>query len=554
MKLPYLALLSIIPVTLASCIYDSDVRESEPGTKEAVYASFQIVLPTETTSRADFSYSAGSEDEYNVENGLILIYSQDGQLKTSVAFDSSQWTSGSDNYISNSGIVTVALSDEYTYSDGDKVGVILNVSEGLKSIVAPSGAAPSLSNIGAQQLVNFNMGEVKTFTMTSAPSVSGSTTAITITDIPALDKTKIKSNAVETSEPAATVNVQRVAAKVTVHGYTSSSDVQDAKVTINSWSLDITSKTGYVFQKVSATDDWTKVTQNQNRFYANPLASTGHNRIFWAQDPTYDNATEIDAAYISANFDRASLGTNSTFGPTLTSSAENAQYCLENTFNVANMKKGEATRVIFEATYEPTSLSPSTDKSFYRNTVTNRVYSKSSLEAAMQSAAGEGYTVEITTPQDGGYFGFNTSSSSLGISVKKNSASVTDNNELSAVMSNIATGLSLIGDKALAYYKDGKCYYHTMIRHFTDDELGLSNWTMPDEGYGTNNDDKYLGRYGVVRNHWYDITISGVSGIGEPVLPEITNPNDPADSPSSNGVSVSINILAWAKRSQSAEL
>ncbi len=115
-----------------------------------------------------------------------------------------------------------------------------------------------------------------------------------------------------------------------------------------------------------------------------------------------------------------------------------------------------------------------------------------------------------------------------------------------------------LGD--IAKYDGGVAYYPIRIKHFGDTytpwsatQNGVSaGKTYPD---GTAADDtkehRYLGRYGVVRNNWYDLSVSDIKGVGSPAIPELNgNPDDEFY----NYLSVRINILSWAKRTQVEEL
>lgn len=98
----------------------------------------------------------------------------------------------------------------------------------------------------------------------------------------------------------------------------------------------------------------------------------------------------------------------------------------------------------------------------------------------------------------------------------------------------------------IAYYKGGVAYYPVMIKHFGDD---LTPWDNG-EVYSNNYAD-FLGRYGVLRNNWYTINVTGIKNIGAPEVPEVYGtPDDPNES----WISVSINVLSWAKRSQDVNL
>lgn len=94
----------------------------------------------------------------------------------------------------------------------------------------------------------------------------------------------------------------------------------------------------------------------------------------------------------------------------------------------------------------------------------------------------------------------------------------------------------------IRYYKDGGCYYYAIpIEHFGQE------YKAGDD----KNQSKYQGRYGVVRNNWYQITINSVSGPGEP---EVTPPDDEHVDDEEGYIKCTINVLSWAKRSQSVDL
>lgn len=78
----------------------------------------------------------------------------------------------------------------------------------------------------------------------------------------------------------------------------------------------------------------------------------------------------------------------------------------------------------------------------------------------------------------------------------------------------------------------------------------MTPWTTG-EPYGTKNE-KYLGRYGVLRNNWYELSVNKVTGLGYPDVPEV-KPTDPDDE-NEQYINVAVKILDWAKRSQNVEL
>lgn len=82
------------------------------------------------------------------------------------------------------------------------------------------------------------------------------------------------------------------------------------------------------------------------------------------------------------------------------------------------------------------------------------------------------------------------------------------------------------------FYRKGVMYYRSLIRHFSDTETPWNgaetpqpvNLTYPE----THAESNYLGRYGVVRNHWYHLQINSFRNPGDiRVLP--FNTSDPDD-------------------------
>ena len=86
-------------------------------------------------------------------------------------------------------------------------------------------------------------------------------------------------------------------------------------------------------------------------------------------------------------------------------------------------------------------------------------------------------------------------------------------------------------------------------------QSGGTDKSYPD-GTGTTAEQNYLGRYGMVRNNWYDVEITGFSKLGFPAdpsgqsgNPKFEEPDTPDDS-ISEYISARIHVLSWAKRTQ----
>ena len=116
-------------------------------------------------------------------------------------------------------------------------------------------------------------------------------------------------------------------------------------------------------------------------------------------------------------------------------------------------------------------------------------------------------------------------------------------------------GLAAAQALQIECYDQGLAYYPVNIKHFGDD---LTPWDAADDAEGNvsypNTGGKaeanWLGRYGVLRNNWYQLDVTNVTNIGYSDVPVITDPDDPV----ARYISVKINILSWALRKQSVEL
>ncbi|MCR4810799.1 MAG: Mfa1 fimbrilin C-terminal domain-containing protein [Prevotella sp.] len=131
------------------------------------------------------------------------------------------------------------------------------------------------------------------------------------------------------------------------------------------------------------------------------------------------------------------------------------------------------------------------------------------------------------------------------------------------------------GTTKIYLYVGGATYYSMRISHFGDVE---TPWSAPAEAYNnysliypTNgvssheaNEDKvtysnsrasaWLGRWGIVRNNWYQLTIDKIEGLGSPVPEDYSGEagGTPDDNPEPKYyISAHVHILPWAVRKQS---
>lgn len=104
-----------------------------------------------------------------------------------------------------------------------------------------------------------------------------------------------------------------------------------------------------------------------------------------------------------------------------------------------------------------------------------------------------------------------------------------------------------IDGKVLKFYKNAECYYAVKIRHFDDDQSSKMDYS-----FDVKTQDNGYGRYGVVRNNIYKLTLNTISQPGSPIV-ETPDP-DEKDDVDDVWLSVKTEIMPWLVRVQSVEL
>lgn len=375
------------------------------------------------------------------------------------------------------------------------------------------------------------------------------------------------------SKPGATVHVERGLAKVTV-GSSSTSDYfatagasatgnkyKSDNVRITSWALDVINNysfpvhvtaglKGGLTSKSSQTvpsypEIWSNINGKTDRFVSQLTAAGAFKRVYWGIDPNYSmdlsDLTKCKAQFTLAEANETGVTWNNGSG------SDKPLYCLENTFDIYHMKQGQTTRVLLKATYTPSAVATETDKTFFMIGNSSDIWTVTSLAEQIKSKAEEVLktTTDVTVKLKGNLLEGGTHKLDVtNVEIKSGEDDKTAN-----VVDEINTklGFDLSKGVGIKTYKDGVSYYIARIKHFGDD---FTKWN-PGETYGTDNE-KYLGRYGVLRNNWYDLTINSISGPGYPDVPEV-KPDVPDDE-DTKYINVNVKILDWAKRSQTLDL
>lgn len=583
MKIKHLFGLAVIAAMTASCSSNEDLGTAGPGTgtNEAGvgYATFTINLPSvsgSTTSGARGTRATdagggavvdpGTEDEYKVSKATALIFQKYGADEGSYKFVESvdlpdaniAWDNDKEEGVTKSKKLVAKLTNVDTKNTYG-VLVLLNnqTASGVKIELPTAGQSYKEWNDKAQSPKLTDLTATDNFYMANAPlNESGK-----VTTLVTIDKNNIYATEAEAkAKPSADVYVERGVAKMSVTdpGPKTVTDKATTKptksqVTFSNWALDITNKKTFAVHNIDDLSSDFGAIWTTARF-------TGINkRVYWGKDPNYSNEllrnTDKDGDDLrnkEFNFITATSEINKAFTDPV--------YCLENTFNLANMYQGQTTRVIFKATYAPKDDTGAdlADKggTFYTIGNMKTILKKADLETAVNKAATSvlpGCTVDYTNLETEGSHVITLADITDGTSgavleaetiygTKKGKDIVTEINDklgLKAGRPEEMVGIN-------TYYK-GVTYYIARVKHFGD---ALTRWNSG-ESYGTKNKE-YLGRYGMLRNNWYELQVGNVYGPGYPGVPPV-DPTLPDDE-NEKYLSVSVKILSWAKRSDTVDL
>lgn len=574
MKIKHLFGLAVIAAMTASCSSNEDLGTAGPGTgtNEAGvgYAIFTINLPSVSGTRAADAGGAemaeGTPEEYKVSNATALIFqkygSDEGSYKfvESVTLPIDGWTDDSTPGITTTSKKLVAKLTNVDTKNDYSVLILLNNKNVNLPTVGQSYNDWNSKNILTPSVTDWAGSDG--FYMANAPLKGSAASPATLVHI---DKDKIYASEAEANKPtndcAATVFVERGVAKmtvaapgtITVKDKATSNDTQ-SKVTFSKWALDITNKKTYAVHNIDGlskdfSDIWTT-----ERF-------TGtNNRVYWGTDPNY-NLAELNTNDAKRkkefNFITAPSEINKDFTNTTNT---NPVYCLENTFNLANMYQGQTTRVIFKATYTPKDDAGNPlaeqDGTFYTIGNMTNILNEAALKTAVNTAATSvlpGCTVDYTNLKTEGSHVITladikdstgkTLVADKDYSGKTGTQIVKEINDKLGLIDGAGHAEAMVG---INTYAQGVTYYIARVKHFGS----LTPWNSG-ESYGTDNL-KYLGRYGMLRNNWYELTVGNVYGPGYPGVPPV-DPNQPDDE-NEKYLSVSVKILSWAKRSDTVDL
>lgn len=556
------SIFSVVALSALMVGCSSDDLTNEPGAVETPasgetmtgYLNVNINLPTVSATGAraldqsNDQFDDGEPSEYAVNCAHLVVFDTDNEATAKVVgvfsfTDLKPWNtdaSTTDNITSSAESV---IKVQVTKSDNN-LGALVVLNDPAAETHFRNKTFQSLFEEGS--IVDLTaMQNAKGFVMTNAPLYENKTAKTLVSVFPS----SICNSPQEAQQsPAIDVYVERAVAKVNVTtsetltnsitistSTTENNEIKNDnvtyKATVKAWALDITNQKSYLVRNVSDFNTW-KAYAKGARFYSNDSK-----RIYWAIDPNYTNGSGEDA-YIADNFNKITDVPN-------TADVTAPVYILENTFDVANQMRTRTTRAIIKATFAPEGQDPAT---FYTIGSAHTIYTKEGMQAFIKGLAVN--LLEGKNDASKYTFATNTSvsnaagSHTIGAQDILYDGVVLTPEEVAKL--NDAIGL-------INTYKDGICYYVARIQHFGEK---YTKWNPGDPTYGQDKDpttaaNNYLGRYGVVRNNWYELQISEIKNLGNPTIPEAPDTPDDEDY---YYISFKVNIHSWAKRVQNVIL
>ena len=587
-------LLTLLAVWMTACSSDDDTNGqpevdilSRFNNEGKAWISLQIPLGSQMATRAtDFGFDDGLDGEWKVKDAYILIFAgaSESAAKFASAYKVESPTLNTSAYEQITATVTFPINDA-NINTGDKLYVFALLNNNSSAITSFAANSITFANGGSEKIINSSstLSDLKAVTISSfkdnndyflmtnatladAPSANASLSILV--EMPA--SYFFPTEALAEAHPAGHIFVERLAAKATVvvDGLTNHYVLGNEYATfVNDdlmFALDNYNTSSYACQLLNGVTYGRFVESKTVEPYY-PLRY----RIYWAEDANYDSNTNL------TNY------TNSTLSWKGLSSCE---YCAENTFDVANMKDDCTTSVLVrlqlnngddfyttsvtgsDIVFQPpgnelTEQGTSASSSFSRTRSVKVTYdgmnyatideylrqwlmetNKAFRDWVNEYAAGEAKHVAITLTND----------ATTGTATVSN---VTQTARTSGDGVTAFASLNLVSyfanNIALKFYENGYCYYRVLIRHFDDEQTPWSSTaSMTDNTTATvygGDAESYLGRYGVVRNNWYNISINSVTHIGSPIIPPLTTN---ADDKVEQLLNATLRISGWEKHEQ----
>ena len=601
MKKIYLPLALAAAFTMASCSSENDIPGSDNtptiDLSNGGYVKLNVNMPSTKGSRA-VDFKDGLPAEYGVKDATLILFKGTSE-STSTFFgayslDASNFKKDDQNdHITVTKRITTTLKENTKLNADERLYalVVLN-NQGLVSAdanneltwstnVDHSSYDADKSFTGFQNAISqtdadaFSPADIenKGIFMANAPlsTAAGGDNDPSSGTIQTLADVTTNIYSTETAaqnNPAAEIYVERAVAKVTLSntsttGKLTAHAANKIAYKVKNWTLDMKNVNSYLVRHYNTS--WSnlksdKVTsangKDKYRFVdnssINPNAAVPLYRTMFAEDPEY-NVTGTPA---TDKFTHVSATTAVSNGL----GADAPLYCKENTFKVTGQNWNQTTRAIIAVELSVPGSTSTFEQDLYTvNGNKDVVYTKATLEAralnalTSQNTEVSNFLKNKTTPSLTITFANDDQAGAIEITSGTISAKNGVDTETKTVTK---ADLDAVIPHIVRYLK-GVSYYAVRIKHFGDD---ATPWNVAGQGvasgsnasiYPGGNESWFLGRYGVVRNNWYELSVDGVTNLGDATIPTT---DDTPDDVLNNYISVGINVLSWAKHSQGSIL
>ena len=573
--------LAFAALTLGACSSDDVVDNGQGGaewnSEGKGYINLAINLPTQASTRANDKFDDGTPEEYDVQNATLILFAG-GKVNSAYDMNLNFSPEGS----STDNITTTAkITQEINSMDGDVQALVVLNHNNVFTVTAQNDLMVGGTSMKGKDVAGLNdainaeitagdnwhtngflMSNAVLATAAGGTTAPTTATAVTLVDI---DETKIHESAAEAQgDPAANIYVERAESKVTLIASNGNTTETNMAYTIDGWALDNTNNSSKLVRTVAEFDTWKAYMSNaatlidQHRFIGSDKVgesvdgTTSYYRVYWGDDYNYTAApagsfTTVGGQTIADN------ALNTSVNGTV------ASYCFENTMNLANMIEANATRVIVKATFNG-------GNPFYvvdGDKATIWTAADAGQEAAARLLNNPEFNAWAEANLTPGEILSSDTDFDVVLSTTAGTATVTSitlndagKAKLKADAAEYPTNAADLANSEinLLYYAGGESYYSVWVNHFGEDGTPWDAGETQAPSAGNiypGGEANYLGRWGMLRNNWYELTVTSIRALGDPTVSTVTT--EPIDKKESY-ISVSINVLSWAKRTQNVKL
>ena len=566
---------------LGSCSSSDDIA----GTSEKFsadgkgYINVTLNLPTQpqSTSRAaNDKFEHGVADEYKVNDATLILFAgaDEATANFKAAYTLRGWKTEAQTEQISTKLTKVQQINAIAAGSSDKIYafVVLNHNNALR-VTAANGLQVGASTTDFTGTFETLSKEVMNPTLTKNNLMMSNAVIVSMpgsadfSSVNATTLTNVTNNIYATESEATThsaadIYVERLAAKVTLAQATgiSTNTVSVGTATAKTfgyslinWELANVNNSSYLTRQYdntwnsylsNGTDSGGSVsseyTDNKYRFAGTKEIETGKGfRTYWGKDANYDSESSFSDGTNEPNL----LGDEST-------------YCYENTFDVAHQNVKETTCAIVKMKITPDGYSDGTFFTIDDNKGVVYPIAEVKKEIGQRFLAEMGASIGTT------YYPATTGTIKVSDVQFDDKAGVVEIKKITltdGTTDKEVTAADLTTFKPtikVNEFKDGYAYYTILIKHFGDELTPWNPSTKTTESYpDPNSEQNWLGRYGVLRNNWYKLEVTGVAAIGAstPGELDVNNDNTPDDN-LKRYISCKINALSWAVRKQNTIL